>query len=206
VRITRHLSYANVISTVALLIALAGGTAYAVDKINSRDVVNASLKSIDLKNHRGVRDVDVKRNTLTGRQINERTLKPGGIVSVNGDETVNCTPSSVTVFTSCATTALRLHRPSRVLVIATGNQESVGGPGQASCRMSVDGVPESLSVHPGEQTTRTTSPTATNGFARTLVSSRLTAGVHRFDLGCKRFGGGVRIDSPTIAAVAIGTR
>jgi hypothetical protein len=195
-----------VISTLALLIALAGGTAYAVDKINSRDVVNASLKSIDLRNHRGVRDVDVKRNTLTGRQIDERTLKTGGIVSVNGDETVNCTPPSVSAFTDCATSAVRLHRPSRVLVIATGNQESVGGTGQASCRMSVDGVPESLAVHPGEQTMGNTSPTATNGFARTLVSSRLNAGVHRFSLACKRFAGRIRIDSPTIAAVAIGTR
>jgi hypothetical protein len=166
VRITRHLSYANVISTVALLIALAGGTAYAVDKINSRDVVNASLKSIDLKNHRGVRDVDVKRNTLTGRQ---------------------------------------LPRPSRVLVIATGNQVSVSGPGQAECRMSVDGVRESLAVAPGE-VARNTSPTATNGFARTLVTRRLERGAHRFGLACRPFNGRIRIDSPTIAAVAIGTR
>jgi hypothetical protein len=204
VRITRHLSYANVISTVALLIALAGGTAYAVDKINSRDVVNASLKSIDLKNHRGVRDVDVKRNTLTGRQINERTLKPGGIVSVNGDETVNCVPSSP-IFVNCANTTLQLPRPSRVLVIATGNQVSVSGPGQAECRMSVDGVRESLAVAPGE-VARNTSPTATNGFARTLVTRRLERGAHRFGLACRPFNGRIRIDSPTIAAVAIGTR
>jgi hypothetical protein len=194
-----------VVSSLALLIAVAGGTAYAVDKINSRDVVNASLKSVDLKNHRGVRNVDVKRNTLTGRQIDEGTLKSGGIVSVNGDETVNCTPSSATTFTNCATTALRLHRPSRVLVIATGNQESVGGSGGASCRMTVDGSPETLAAFPGEQVTKNTSPTATNGFARTLVSSRLNPGAHRFALACKRFTGRIRIDSPTIAAVAIGT-
>jgi hypothetical protein len=205
VSITRHLSYANVVSTVALLIALAGGTAYAVDKINSRDVVNASLKSIDLKNHRGVRDVDVKRNTLTGRQIDESTLRPGGIVDVSGNEVGDCTPSSSAIFAACATETLRLRRPSRVLVIATGNQVSVGGAGQAECRMSVDGTRESLAISPGE-VARNTSPTATNGFARTLVTSRLERGVHRFGLACRPFNGRVRIDSPTIAAVAIGTR
>jgi hypothetical protein len=205
VRITRHLSYANVISTLALILALAGGTAFAVDKVRSRDVVDGSLRSIDLKNHRGVRGVDVKRNTLTGRQIAERTLKAGGIARVSGDETVNCTPPSATVFTNCATMALRLQRSSRVLVIATGNQVSLGGPGQAECRMAVDGVREGLSVLPGEEV-KNTSPTATNGFARTLVSRRLDRGGHRFSLACRPLTGRVTIASPTIAAVAVATR
>jgi hypothetical protein len=205
VKFRRHLTYANVTATLALVLALGGGAAYAVDKINSRDVVNGSLRSVDLKNHKAVRGADVKRNSLTGRQIKERTLSSVGAPSLSGDETVDCVPASFTAFTNCAVTALQLHTRSRVLLIATGNQESVGGPAQASCRMSVDGVRETLAVLPGEARSSDTSGTATNGFARTLVSGSLNAGLHRFALTCMRFSGSVRIDSPTIAAVAVGT-
>ena len=66
-KIRRHFTYANVTATLALLLALGGGAAYAVDKINSRDVVNGSIRSVDLKNHKAVRGIDVKRNTLTGQ-------------------------------------------------------------------------------------------------------------------------------------------
>ncbi len=202
----KHLTYANVTATLALVFAVAGGSAYAVDKINSRDVVNGSIRSIDLKNHKGVRGVDVKRNSLTGHQIKERSLNAQAIAKLSGDETVDCVPRSLTVFSSCVATTLDLQRSSRVLVIATGNQESMGGPAQASCRMTIDGTRETLSVLPGEAGTSNTSGTATNGFARTVVSHSLGAGVHRFALACKRFAGNVRIDSPTIAAIGIGSR
>jgi hypothetical protein len=198
------MSYANVTATLALLFAMAGGAAYAVDKINSHDLVNGSIRSIDLKNRKAVHGVDVRRNTLTGKQIKERTLDGQAIVSLGGDETVDCIPNSFTAFSNCASTTLNLKRRSQVLVIATGNQESVGGPAQASCRMSIDGARETLSVLPGEETTKNTSGTATNGFARTLVGRSLGAGSHQFALACRRFSGRVRIDRPTIAAIAIG--
>jgi hypothetical protein len=204
VKIRRHLTYANVTATLALLLAVGGGTAYAVDRINSHDIVNGSIRSVDLRNHKAVRGVDVQPNSLTGRQIKEGSLRTPGPVSLIGDETVDCVPASFTAFTPCASTALRLDVRSRVLLVATGNQESVGGPGQASCRMSIDGVRETLSVQPGEARSSNTSGTATNGFARTLVSGVLDAGLHRFALNCQRFSGRVRIDSPTIAAVAVG--
>lgn len=205
-RIRRHLSYANVTATLALVIALGGSTAYAVDRVNSHDVVNGSLKSIDLKNHKGVRGIDVKHNSLTGRQINERTLRAGWLAKVNGAETLDCTPPSTIAFVNCASTRLKLEKRSRVLVIATGNEESEGAPAGAACRLSVDGVREPLAVLPGEEGTNNTSGTATNGFARTIVSDSLAPGRHEFALSCRRFFGNVSIDSPTIAAIAIGAR
>ena len=57
-----RLTYANVVATLALFAAL-GGSAYAVSKITSRQVKNRSLKGIDLK-----------RNTLTGKEIRESKL------------------------------------------------------------------------------------------------------------------------------------
>jgi hypothetical protein len=58
----RHLSYANVMATLAVFIAL-GGSSYAV----------ATLSGSHLKN-RSVRAVKVARNTLTGREIRESRL------------------------------------------------------------------------------------------------------------------------------------
>lgn len=61
-KLRRHLSYANVMATLAVFIAL-GGSSYAV----------ATLSGSQLKN-RSVRAVKVARNTLTGREIRESRL------------------------------------------------------------------------------------------------------------------------------------
>ncbi len=79
-RIRRHLTYANVMATLALLVALGGG-AYAIDRVSSREIVNGTVKSIDLKNRKAVRAADVKHNGLTGKVISERYLECPGICS-----------------------------------------------------------------------------------------------------------------------------
>ena len=58
-----RLSYANVVATLALFIAL-GGSSYAVTQITSKDVKNRSLKGGDLR-----------KNTLTGTEVNESKLR-----------------------------------------------------------------------------------------------------------------------------------
>jgi|SRR5215216_5474912 len=184
---------------------MAGGAAYAVDKIGSHDILNASIRSIDLKNRKAVRHADVKHDTLTGKQIDEKSLRAGPIARVAGDESGTCDPNSPTTFTTCATTALFLQTRSRILVIATGNQESVGGPAEALCRVIIDGQREPLGVLPGEQSSDNTSVIATNGFARTLVPRELlTPGNHRIAFACQEFAGNVRIHGPTVAAIAVG--
>lgn len=201
--IRRHLSYANVTATLALLFAMAGGAAYAVDRITSHDIVNGTIRSVDLKNHKGVRGIDVKPHSLRGRQIKESTLKAGSIVKVVGNETISC--ALTTAARTCVRADFSLGARSNLLVIATGNQESVGGgPGQASCRTRIDGRPEPLAVLPGESQFDNTDGTATNGFARTFISKDpLPAGEHTIGLACQRLLGQVRIDSPTIAAIAV---
>ena len=200
----RHLSYANITATLALFVAL-GGAAYAIDKINSHDIANGTIRSIDLKNRKAVRAADVKRNGLTGKQIKERTLDAQRFAPVAGDESGDCNPSSSTLVT-CATTTLRVKGRSRILAIATGGQESVGGPANAHCEVRIDGDAEAVSVDPGEETSDNTSGAATNGFARTVVTNDpLAPGKHRVALACNQLAGNVRIDAPTIAAIAIGS-
>jgi hypothetical protein len=204
-RIRRHLSYANVTATVALFVALGGG-AYAIDKVHSHDIANGTIRSIDLKNRKAVHAADVKRNALTGRQIDERSLDANGFARVAGDEAGDCNPSS-SALVKCVSTTLRLKQPSRILAIATAGQESVIGPANAHCEVRIDDEAEPVSVDPGEEASDNTSGAATNGFARTLVSrDPLGRGQHNVALACNQLSGNVRIDAPTIAAIAIGSR
>ena len=68
----QHLSYANVIATVALFLAL-GGTSYALLQVTSEDVVNNSLRSRDLRDDT-VRSRDIRDRTLGARNVRRDTL------------------------------------------------------------------------------------------------------------------------------------
>jgi hypothetical protein len=61
-RIRPHLTYANVMATIAVFVAL-GGSSYAAISVTGRDVKNSSLTYKDLK-----------RNTLGGSRIQESRL------------------------------------------------------------------------------------------------------------------------------------
>jgi hypothetical protein len=201
-QIRRHLSYANVTATVALAIAVAGGTAYAVDKITSHDIARNTIRSLNLKNHKGVRGKDVVPKSIKGRQIDESTLSAGPLVKLAGHETgtacvLQATPKN------CVVTTIAVSRRSDLLVVTTGNEESRQTPAESSCRVVVDDVNEPLSVSPGEVTTDNTNAFATNGFARTFMSSPVDAGQHIAALRCKLLNGKIRIDEPTIAVIAV---
>ncbi len=59
-----RLTYANVTATLALILAL-GGTTYAATRITSQQIANGTI-----------RGVDVKKDSLSGVQINESKLGP----------------------------------------------------------------------------------------------------------------------------------
>lgn len=75
-RVRKHLSFANVTALIALFVALGTG-AYAANTINSRDVINNSLKNKDLK-----------RNTIRGNKVREASLSlvcPAGAPNRTGN-------------------------------------------------------------------------------------------------------------------------
>ena len=76
-RLRGQLSYANVVATVALFIAL-GGTSYAVLRIGSDDVVNNSLRSEDVRNGT-LRGRDVLNRSLQARDLRRNGLGTGAI-------------------------------------------------------------------------------------------------------------------------------
>jgi hypothetical protein len=73
----KRLSYSNVIATAALFVAL-GGTSYAVIEVDSRHVVDNSLRSADLRNN-SVRSRDVHNRTLHARDVRRNGLGGGAV-------------------------------------------------------------------------------------------------------------------------------
>jgi hypothetical protein len=204
-KICKHLSYANVVATAALFVAL-GGSAYAVTQVTSGEIKNDTIKSADLRDRQAVKGVDVKRNALGGKEIAEQSLNAARFAPVAGDESGSCNPSSP-AFVDCASLTLALKQRSRVLAIATGGQRSEGGQASAECQVRIDGVATPLAVNPGEATTDNTSGGATNGFARTVVTPEpVSSGRHEVQLTCSEVAADVRIENPTIAAIAIAAK
>ena len=71
----RHLTYANVMSTLAVFLVVAGGSAIAARvSVDSADVKNESLVSKDLKNGKAVDSSDVIDDALTGEDVDESSL------------------------------------------------------------------------------------------------------------------------------------
>jgi hypothetical protein len=73
----KRLSYSNVTATAALFIAL-GGTSYAVIGVDSRDVVDNSLRSVDVHNN-SLRSRDVRDRTLRARDLTRNSLGGGAV-------------------------------------------------------------------------------------------------------------------------------
>jgi hypothetical protein len=202
----RRPSHQTIAAYLALFVALATGGAYAADKIGSPEIANNSIRSVDLKNRKAVRGKDVKRNSLKGKQIKERTLDASGLVPVAGSERGTCNPES-TQLIDCAAATIVLPTRSRVFAIATGGQRSEDMNGaSALCEIRVDGNSVGDDGAPGEALTDNTSGGATNGFARTYVSSEpLPAGKHRVALSCSENAADVVIQDVSLAVLGIGT-
>jgi hypothetical protein len=82
-RFRSHLTYANVAATLALVIAVVGGTAYAANTVFSTDIVNGEVKSVDIGTGQ-VQSVDVKNEGLSGSDIAESTLQNVNAGTVGG--------------------------------------------------------------------------------------------------------------------------
>jgi hypothetical protein len=106
-RLSRRLSYANVTASLALFVAL-GGTSYAVLRVDSKDVVDNSLRSRDIRNHT-LRGNDFRKDGIGGAAIKERALarvpRATNADSVGGstaDELhVRCPAGTTAVATMC---------------------------------------------------------------------------------------------------------
>ncbi len=68
-----RLTYANVVATLALVLALSGGVVWAAGKINSGDIARNAIKSKHIKNHQ------VKTKDLAVHSVGTDQLKGGSV-------------------------------------------------------------------------------------------------------------------------------
>ena len=144
----RHLTYANVISTLSLVLVVGGGAAYAANTIGSSDIINGQVRTVDLANNavnsakiadstvtgddvannsiasaditnNSVAGADVASNTLDGLDIQEGSLVLNEHFSAVASPAGGCNDDQHTG-NICATTTLNLERSGRILMTATG--------------------------------------------------------------------------------------
>lgn len=196
--IRQHLTYANVTATVALVLALGAGGAYAVDLIGSEDIRNDSILSEDLRDKRAVQGRDVARDSFGRREVDEGSLVASRIVGLAGSEALDC-DLNLTTFTECVVTEVRLARSGRIAVMATGAFYGTGT-ASATCQVRVDSGPAAISQDPGEVDSVAN---RTDGFARTFVTPPVGRGRHQVSLACKELDPEATIGTPTITAFAL---
>ncbi len=78
-RLRARLSYANVVSALTLFVALAGGTAYALNTVGSGDVINESLLSQDIKNREVATD-DLGLGAVFGTRFRDNAILAAHVV------------------------------------------------------------------------------------------------------------------------------
>jgi hypothetical protein len=76
-RLRSSLSYANVMATLAVFVAL-GGSGYAAVEITGRDVRNNSLSGADIRNN-SLTGADIRNKSLTGADIRNNSLTSADI-------------------------------------------------------------------------------------------------------------------------------
>lgn len=198
--IRRHLTFANVVSLIALFVALGGG-AYAVTNATKNSVTSKSVKNESLKG------IDVRNDSLTGKDVDEATLQQAQppdatsgrlrVTDVNGEA---CNPTLGGGFVACGSVDLTLAGPGRLLGIGTGTADvPATPPGVASCQLVADGQPISGFVRPV-----IASPAETDAFSVVGVSEVLPAGGHTLGMACAESDGDVVIRRAHVAAVTLG--
>jgi hypothetical protein len=126
----------------ALFLVLTGGVAYAANTIGSSDVIDNSLRSIDLKNGAGVKGVDVVDDSLTGDDIIESSLGEvpsatlGGIGRWQSHSGQGCDVS--TQLYTCAFTTITLPQATRVLLIGTAKVHDSAFSAQGKCLLATN--------------------------------------------------------------------
>ncbi len=124
-----HTSYANVTSTLALVIALGGTSAYAVNTIGSADIKPGAVKSSDLGNN-AVTSQKVKDGQLQLNDLNAAARSSASQAHGTGLSPTPLGPGTHTVAT------LPLGAGQYVLLASTGYQPTNGG-ATAICRVRV---------------------------------------------------------------------
>lgn len=216
-RFRSRLTYANLMSTIAVVVAVGTGSAYAANTVFSSDIVDGEVKSVDIGNNEigsaDVKDntintfdvhsflgVDVVDDTLTGNDVDESTL--AGLDATDGYD-LSCDPDGETFLDCDASATVTLGRPMDVLVTAMTHFRGIS-PGAVGghCRLERNDVAVSNDHLIGEQLDNTFLPAAA-GMQVTDVES-LSAGTYTFEVSCNQVTtGDIRFDDIRVSVVEL---
>ncbi len=163
-RLTSRLSYANVVATLALFLAL-GGTSYAALTITGKNVKNGSLSGGDIKDG-SITAKDIKNGSLLEKDFKSGQL-PGPVEAFNalgGGTTVSGTGDTVVASLDVPAGAYAV-----VARVRVQNPSPAGKRVDAVCTLDAVG-----STELGEQPLNTLNPTTggdTENLAFTTISS-----------------------------------
>ena len=93
-RIRAHLTYANVMATIAVFGVVAGGSAYAVSRINTRDIANSAITAQKLAAE------SVKSSKLRTGAVTSDSLAAGAVETRNLSKSATVAFAGVTVYHS----------------------------------------------------------------------------------------------------------
>jgi microcystin-dependent protein len=90
-RVRPRLTYANVVATLALFLAL-GGSSYAALSLTGDDIMDGTIGSLDVANN-SLRGIDIENGSIRGAEIRDRTLTGDDMFrgSITGQEVANAT-------------------------------------------------------------------------------------------------------------------
>jgi hypothetical protein len=198
-----RLTFANVVSLIALFVAL-GGTAAAAVIVTS----NSQVAQNTISGHKppsgkhanliagSVNSQDIANGSVTGPDLAASALPVGRAT------TSSCNPNSIT-FVDCGTTTINLTRTSRVLIVAAASWYSTGGGSQGFCHLAVDGARLGGDVGTGEVSDNT-DLFAPGSLTLTNVTGPLAPGAHTLGLACAQGANDIAFPQTSLSEVVLG--
>jgi hypothetical protein len=218
-QIRKRLTYANVMSSIAVFLILGGATAFAAlgkNSVGSKQLKKNAVTAAKIKKE-AVTGAKIKKGSLLGTAFASGQIPAGpkGDTGPKGDvgptfgrsaSQNNCNPSSSTFITCATTGSIKLPTSGRVLLVGTSSWDNNGAPAPNSgqCQLSADG-----NLLPPEETdfgeaTSTHSIGHGGAVAINTVTGVLPAGDHTFTLECNEIEADVFLTEATISAVLLG--
>ena len=216
----RHLTYANVMSTLAVVLVIGGGAAYAANTVFSTDIVDGQVKIADIgqgavatsevlndtASGGGLAAADLRSGSVGTAEVADQSLKGADLgVRVRSEKQVDDgSPAAVcgttTDFEECVTVFFTVPRPQRLLLVGSGEFQGATGVNAGECSFSVGNLADlGLRTFSGDGDTATGPNIAMNS-----VTGVLAQGAYEIAIDCREIQGNLQVSNTELSVAALG--